>query len=291
MCLLLEKAHTDTCTPPALLFHIRKCVYPGVLAFYNELDRGQVERCERALQALSSKESPDSAAAARAQNALHVTKELHRHAPAPVTVPRPSSGSCSQGASPTARGPSVHWAATAMERTATPTSDDSAPASPIWPSRSERSAHFERLASSGFGDPWSQSTSLDEDEGPERGALRRQGSVTSARLCDARAHDACHQLSQRMGLAWAGWNASGSQWGVNLVFLSARPESYKGFTEADSYKRIFAPLRVPGGLPYMPVLLLGDLSSAPRVRWWCGRDEEACIVFFGGAQCGTWLSC
>lgn len=225
-----------------------------------------MERCERALQALRAKDPPPSATAA-AQRAVHTAQELHRHAPAPVTVPRASSGSLGGGASPPARGPAVHWAASATERTATPTSEDSAPASPIWPSRSERSAHFERLASGGsMGDPWSHSTSLEEDEGPERGALRRQGSVTSARMRDACAHDACHQLSVRMGVPWAGWTASGAQWGVNLVFLSARPESYKGFTEADSYKRIFAPLRVPGGLPYMPVLLLGDLSSAPRVR-------------------------
>ncbi len=118
----------------------------------------------------------------------------------------------------------------------------------------------------------------------ERGALQREVSVTSGRLGDPLGdphthplgcHHACKQLSQRMGVAWSGWTTSGAQWGVNLVFLSARPESYKGFTEADSYKRIFAPLRAPGGLPYMPVLLLGDLSSAPRVCF-CGGGGCVC---------------
>ncbi|KAL3156916.1 hypothetical protein ABBQ38_001178 [Trebouxia sp. C0009 RCD-2024] len=51
--------------------------------------------------------------------------------------------------------------------------------------------------------------------------------------------------------------------GVNLAFLSARPESVRGFTEADSFKNIFNPLLKRGELYCAPVLLLGSLHSGP----------------------------
>lgn len=61
--------------------------------------------------------------------------------------------------------------------------------------------------------------------------------------------------------------------GVNLAFLSARPESVRGFTEADSFKNIFNPLLKRGELYCAPVLLLGSLHSGPAalIRFMLGN--------------------
>ena len=48
------------------------------------------------------------------------------------------------------------------------------------------------------------------------------------------------------------------------MFLSARPETYRGLTEASSYRSIFAPLVAAKRLHRWPVLLLGSLRSGPR---------------------------
>lgn len=52
--------------------------------------------------------------------------------------------------------------------------------------------------------------------------------------------------------------------GANLVFLSARPESYEGTTEAMSFSSIFSPLIRRSELHCSPVLLLGSIASGPR---------------------------
>mmetsp|Transcript_1706 Transcript_1706/g.4949 ORF Transcript_1706/g.4949 Transcript_1706/m.4949 type:complete len:1096 (+) Transcript_1706:257-3544(+) len=52
--------------------------------------------------------------------------------------------------------------------------------------------------------------------------------------------------------------------GANLVFLSARPESYEGTTEAMSFSSIFSPLIRRSELYCSPVLLLGSIASGPR---------------------------
>lgn len=54
------------------------------------------------------------------------------------------------------------------------------------------------------------------------------------------------------------------QEGSNLVFLSARPESYKGLTESESYRKYFQPLVARGDLDTSPTMLLGSLDSGPR---------------------------
>lgn len=63
------------------------------------------------------------------------------------------------------------------------------------------------------------------------------------------------------------------QAGVNLAFLSARPESVRGFTEADSFKNIFNPLLKRKELYCSPVLLLGSLHSGPAalIRFMLGN--------------------
>jgi hypothetical protein len=63
------------------------------------------------------------------------------------------------------------------------------------------------------------------------------------------------------------------QEGSNLVFLSARPESYKGLTESESYRKYFQPLVLRGDLDTSPTMLLGSLDSGPRalVRLLTGR--------------------
>ena len=54
------------------------------------------------------------------------------------------------------------------------------------------------------------------------------------------------------------------QEGSNLVFLSARPESYKGLTESESYRKYFQPPVLRGDLDTSPTMLLGSLDSGPR---------------------------
>ena len=85
----------------------------------------------------------------------------------------------------------------------------------------------------------------------------------------------CFQHTSRQTPKPACWDAVNSvdhvssftccpvQPGVNLAFLSARPESVRGFTEADSFKNIFNPLLKRGELYCSPVLLLGSLHSGP----------------------------
>ena len=50
----------------------------------------------------------------------------------------------------------------------------------------------------------------------------------------------------------------------HLVFLSARPESYRGWSEELSLKGIFEPLVERGEMPGPPVLLMGSLRSGPE---------------------------
>lgn len=54
------------------------------------------------------------------------------------------------------------------------------------------------------------------------------------------------------------------QEGSNLIFLSARPESYKGLTESESYRKYFQPFVLRGDLDTSPTMLLGSLDSGPR---------------------------
>ncbi len=71
------------------------------------------------------------------------------------------------------------------------------------------------------------------------------------------------------------------QEGSNLVFLSARPESYKGFTESDSYRKYFQPLVARGDLDTSPTMLLGSLDSGARalfkllLQQWAARGGAA----------------
>ncbi len=70
------------------------------------------------------------------------------------------------------------------------------------------------------------------------------------------------------------------QEGSNLVFLSARPESYKGMTESESYRKYFQPPVLRGELDTSPTMLLGSLDSGPRAliklltgRWTLPHDD------------------
>jgi len=65
------------------------------------------------------------------------------------------------------------------------------------------------------------------------------------------------------------------QEGSNLVLLSARPESYKGLTESESYRKYFQPLVERGDLGTSPTMLLGSLDSGPRALF---------KLFFGGSN-------
>jgi hypothetical protein len=74
------------------------------------------------------------------------------------------------------------------------------------------------------------------------------------------------------------------QEGSNLVFLSARPESYKGLTESEAYRKYFQPLVQRGELDTSPTMLLGSLDSGPKamfkiirmkgMRWWKSSVAE-----------------
>lgn len=77
------------------------------------------------------------------------------------------------------------------------------------------------------------------------------------------------------------YNAASSvdhQEGSNLVLLSARPESYKGLTESESYRKYFQPLVERGDLGTSPTMLLGSLDSGPRALF---------TLFFGGSNSNT----
>lgn len=70
------------------------------------------------------------------------------------------------------------------------------------------------------------------------------------------------------------------QEGSNLVFLSARPESYKGMTESESYRKYFQLPVLRGELDTSPTMLLGSLDSGPRAlmkllkrRWMLPHDD------------------
>lgn len=54
---------------------------------------------------------------------------------------------------------------------------------------------------------------------------------------------------------------------VHLVFLSARPESYRGWTEELSFREIFEPLINNGIMAGPPMLLLGSIRSGPLALW------------------------
>ncbi|GAB4822692.1 hypothetical protein N2152v2_009738 [Parachlorella kessleri] len=54
------------------------------------------------------------------------------------------------------------------------------------------------------------------------------------------------------------------QEGSNLVLLSARPESYKGLTENEAYRKYFQPMVTRGILDTSPTMLLGSLDAGPR---------------------------
>eukprot|EP00884_Botryococcus_braunii_P009365 jgi/Botrbrau1/1842/Bobra.146_1s0036.1 len=70
------------------------------------------------------------------------------------------------------------------------------------------------------------------------------------------------------------WGERVHQKGGHLVFLSARPESYKGFTEAQSFNSIFKPLLQRGEMHGYPLLLLGSLRAGPLALtdYLLGRD-------------------
>lgn len=73
------------------------------------------------------------------------------------------------------------------------------------------------------------------------------------------------------------------QEGANLVFLSARPQSYKGMTESESYRKYFQPLVARGELDTCPTMLLGSLNSGPKAlyRLFKGKFASAESKLFG----------
>ena len=79
--------------------------------------------------------------------------------------------------------------------------------------------------------------------------------------------------------AQARWQDRPHQRWVHLVFLSARPESFKGLTEALSLRRIFHPLVKRGEMLGYPVLLLGSLRSGPRALWDYARGSRHARIF------------
>lgn len=66
------------------------------------------------------------------------------------------------------------------------------------------------------------------------------------------------------------------QEGSNLVLLSARPESYKGLTESESYRKYFEPLVIRGDLDTSPTMLLGSLDSGPKalIKLFFGSSDQ-----------------
>ena len=68
----------------------------------------------------------------------------------------------------------------------------------------------------------------------------------------------------------------------SLIFLTARPKSYKGMSQMYSYKSFVGPMKRKGLLYSEPVILSGDLKSAltvvlqalyARIRTWIKKDQ------------------
>lgn len=75
-----------------------------------------------------------------------------------------------------------------------------------------------------------------------------------------------------------------NQEGSNFVMLSARPKSYKSFSEHVLYYTVLKPLMTKGLLISYPVLLMGSLGTIPRavVRFLAGKRWA---VFVVGCHC------
>lgn len=82
------------------------------------------------------------------------------------------------------------------------------------------------------------------------------------------------QSSKSWGSAGDALGRAANQRPGHLVFLSARPESYKGFTEVMSFKRIFEPLIRRKELQGYPVLLLGSLRVGPTALYAYAADRR-----------------
>ena len=75
-------------------------------------------------------------------------------------------------------------------------------------------------------------------------------------------HKHCSQHCSMIGEEYKPFFQSSS-----LVFLTARPKSYKGMSEIYSYKNLVGPLKRKGLLRSEPVILSGDLKSGLYVLW------------------------
>ncbi|KAK9810420.1 hypothetical protein WJX72_010416 [[Myrmecia] bisecta] len=178
-----------------------KCVYPGVLALYSELDIGYAMRTKEAA--------------------------VHRH----------------HHGHPTSRPPGGPPPSQPQPITAPPRSVSGSLARPS-PGRehdgAEQAAHLLKR------NLWQLDGTLDSGmaEGGMTGGEANDDLRTAARPAGREHQD-----------------------GVHLVFLSARPETYKGMTEAGTFADVFSPMLRRGNLFCAPVLLLGSFSSTPRAIW------------------------
>ena len=208
----------------------RKCYYPGVLALFAELDRSFAKKHASALSILRD-EMREIQFPVLSSREASPSSPKRKRSPSPDPLGGRTSSAVSTAASP-------------VQSTERESSDAlvSAPASPV-----------------SFPLPPILAT-RSPVKSLSRLSTPRGGSVTPA------------GGSPRAGIAplWQGpWQEAVSsgeihQEGSNLVFLSARPESYKGLTESEAYRRYFQPLVQRGELDTSPTMLLGSLDSGPR---------------------------
>ncbi|KAK9825469.1 hypothetical protein WJX81_006378 [Elliptochloris bilobata] len=211
----------------------RHCVYPGAVAFLNELDTGHVLRIQACRRAAARAHSPRSAGAdivsgsATASTAHGMQAE---EAGAPANM---------------ADGGARADAETAM-------AGDGAAAAIA----ARRSAGVDGPTNGVGGKRWAPAPAPPQMTRSGRRRLVSPMQGGESREAQARWQDRPHQ-----------------RW-VHLVFLSARPESFKGLTEALSLRRIFRPLVERGEMLGYPVLLLGSLRSGPRALWDYARGSR-----------------
>ena len=245
-----------------LLSLFRKCYYPGALAFYSALDRCFAQRYASVIEPVSSAPTKDlsmvekenSLSSPWPDNEEERDDKIDAGAKAECSSPREeeaSLGLLSKSLPVACPRPGIHDYKSSNSRKVLSPSSSRAPS----PLISRASSLAQPFSQSGIGVSSSPPLQmLFGDLVTPRESSGLMDGLASPRLeafMESRASMPMHVHQE----------------GSNLVFLSARPESYKGLTESESYRKYFQPMVVRGELDTSPTMLLGSLDSGPRALY------------------------
>lgn len=240
----------------------RHCVYPGVLALYNELDISHMQRLQACRKAAEEHMRQTKAALTQAGEELarQLSSQAHRrerHGPDPTgEAATDSDDDRSAPGRPLKRQRSLLNITKGLLRTT---------ASEI---ASIASAPVRAGSSTLFGSRANNDSAVPEAPSPRtisfgvRNNLSRplEGGLPASEDAPPQSkEEAQKQLDKRKGRRQRPPSHAN-----HLVFLSARPESYRGWSEELSLRGIFEPLVRRGDMPGPPVLLMGSLRSGPE---------------------------